>query len=148
MTESQEVAGEQSAPTQDGHEAEQTQRPSLEQGNAEAARWRRQLRDTEGERDALAGRVESMHRSEVARLAGEHLAQGADLLELGEVPLEQLLNEDGDVDAEAVAAAAEALLDLRPGLGHAPVPFPDTGQGSRGGHVAPATTWGDVLRGR
>lgn len=50
--------------------------------NAEAAKYRKQLRAAEAERDALAQRVNAMQTREVERLAAEHLEQSDDLLTL------------------------------------------------------------------
>ena len=44
----------------------------------EAAKYRRQLRDTEAERDTLAGKVEAMQRREVERQVAEHLSNPED----------------------------------------------------------------------
>lgn len=71
--------------------------------NREAAAYRRRLRDTETERDALAGRVEALQRREAERIAGEHLADPTDLWLLDD-DLGALLT-DGDVDLTKVVAA-------------------------------------------
>lgn len=84
-------------------------------GNAEAARYRRQLRDTEAERDALTAKVEAYQRAEIERLAGE-LAQPADLFTIAGVTVADLLGEDGEISAEAVAEKVAELLAERPGL--------------------------------
>lgn len=144
-----ETTAEETEPegTEAGTEPEDTEPPAAS-ANAEAARYRTRLRETEAERDRLAGMVETLQRAEVARLAGEHLAQGADLLEYGMVGLDALLGEDGNVDPDQVGLATATLLSQRPGLGKAPVAKGPTihphhtGSGrGRGG-----TTWGDVLR--
>ena len=63
-----------------------------------------------------------MLRRDVERLAGEQLAQPADLWL--EVPdLNALLGEDAEVDAAKVKAAAAALLAKRPGM-RLPGPLP------------------------
>lgn len=82
-----------------------------ETGNREAAKWRRQLRDTEAERDALAQRVEAMQRAEVERLAGttHRIAEPAALWASG-VTLPDLLGEDGHVDPDKVKTAAENAI--------------------------------------
>ncbi|WP_237071883.1 hypothetical protein [Mycobacterium avium] len=72
------------------------------------------------ERDAALARVEQLQTRELLRLAGEHLAQPADLLALGEVTLAELLDDDGNIDPEAVAEAAAALVESRPGLARNP----------------------------
>lgn len=75
--------------------------------NREAAKWRRQLRETETERDSLRSRVEAMQRAEVERLAGDRLAKPESLWKTEGVALADLLGEDGQVDADKVAAATE-----------------------------------------
>lgn len=96
---------------------EDTERPS----NREA-RYRRQLRDTEAERDTIAGQLEAMRRGEVERLAGQTIAQGSALWATG-IQLEDLLDDSGTVDAAAVADAAKQASET---LGLAP---------HRGNHV-------------
>jgi len=141
------VSDEQTGP-ESGTEPEGSEPPAAS-ANAEAARYRTRLRETEAERDRLAAMVETLQRAEVARLASQHLAQGTDLLEYGMVGLDALIGEDGRVDPDQVGLATATLLAERPGLGKAPVPKgPTLGRhytnmtGSRGG----GPTWGDVLR--
>lgn len=137
----------QDAP-QEQAEAEGGPDTQPEGGNAEAARYRTRLRATEGERDTLAQQVERMQRAEAERLAGERLAQPSDLFDVGGTALADLLTDDGDVDADRVTAAVQALLDARPGLHRdAKVTWPDMGAGQRE-TSAPTKTWGAVLRGR
>lgn len=85
-------------------------------GNREAAKYRRQLRDAQAERDSLQTTVDAHNRSSVERLASAHLAQPSDLFDLGSVDLSDLMDEDGQPDAEAVKEAAESILADRPGL--------------------------------
>lgn len=116
--------------------------------NAEAARYRRRLRDAEAERDALGARVGAMQRREVERLAGDRLSQAGDLFTIGGADLADLLTEEGDVDSTAVTAAVGALLEARPGLALVPPPtWPDMGQGNRGSAVESAS-WRRLLGGR
>ncbi|MDF3307867.1 hypothetical protein P3H15_22855 [Rhodococcus sp. T2V] len=122
-------------------------------GNAEAARYRRQLRDTEAERDALTAKVEAYQRAEVERLAGE-LAMPGDLFTLGGLTVSDLLDENGEVDPETVAAEVAELLESRPGLSaNARIPagpmYRNFGQGAttnngRGGGAS--HSWHDALR--
>src|ERR1700758_3047520 len=60
----------------------------------EAAKYRRRLRETEAERDALRGRVETMQRNEIQRMAADRLADPADLWRDG-AKVSDLLNEGG-----------------------------------------------------
>ena len=117
----------------------------------QAARYRAALREAEGQRDTATARVEQLQRAQVEQLAATALAQGGDLLELGGVQLGDLLDEDGDVDPELVAAAATTLLAGRPGL-RAPTRTADAGRagiGAQGDREAAteAPTWQGVLRG-
>ncbi|EID80804.1 MULTISPECIES: hypothetical protein [Rhodococcus] len=121
-------------------------------GNAEAARYRRQLRDTEAERDALTAKVEAFQRAEVERLAGE-LAQAGDLFDVGGVELADLLDENGEVNTEAVATKIAELLESRPGLSaNARIPsgprYRDFGQGAPryGGGGSSSHSWHAALR--
>lgn len=77
--------------------------------NREAAKWRRQLRETETERDSLRSRVEAMQRAEVERLAGDQLSQPSALWK-SDVALADLIGEDGRVDAEKVTAAVDLAV--------------------------------------
>lgn len=105
--------------------------------NREAAKYRTKLRETEAERDTLAGRLEMMQRAEVARLAGEKLAIGADILDIAGTPLAELLSDEGTVDPDKVTAATDALLESRPNLRRAR--FTGTADGGpRGGPLEPA----------
>jgi hypothetical protein len=76
----------------------------------DAARYRRQLRETEAERDSLRGRVEALQRAEVERLAQQHITKGEALWTAG-ADLTALLREDGTVDPAKVAAAAQTAAD-------------------------------------
>jgi hypothetical protein len=114
--------------------------------NAEAAGYRRRLRETEAERDVLAARVNAWRTAEVDRLAAEHLARGADLLELGGVDVEQLLDDAGMVDVERVGAEVAGLLETRPYLARRRFAG-SADSGVRATPPAPAPTWHDVLGG-
>jgi len=103
-------------------EAEQApeQEPEAETGkepqnaSREAARWRKQLRETETERDNLVGQVEALRRAEVDRLAEGHKIRPEALWASG-VELAALLNDAGTVDAKKVAVAV-GEADERLGL--------------------------------
>lgn len=128
---------------------DEAQRPAGERetGNAEAARYRRQLREAEATRDTLAGRVEAMQRAEVERLAADRLAVPGDLWRFG-VDLSALLTDDGDLDAAAVDAAVDALAADRPHLAPRRPFAPDSfGQGRRG-TAQPDRGWAELLRGQ
>ena len=100
---------------------------------AEAAKYRRRLRETEAERDALAARVEALQRAEVERVAADTLARPEALWAAG-TDLAALLTEDGAVDPEAVA---QAVTDARDRLGLAPAQRTPRADPSQGGHGEP-----------
>ena len=107
----------------------------------EAAKYRRRLRDTEAERDTLAGRVETLQRAEAERLAADVLADPADLWLTG-TDLETVLT-DGMIDADKVTARAAEITGTRPGLAVPPI---DLGQGARGGAGTSPVTWTQALQ--
>lgn len=115
---------------------------------AEAARYRTQLRAAEAQRDALAARVDALHRASVERLAGEHLAVAGDVWSVGGAELADLLDDGGDVDPTRVAALVTDLVAARPGLGRDAGPRRlDLGQGRREA-AAGGASWQGLLQGR
>ncbi len=114
--------------------------------NAEAAKYRTRLRETEVERDGIAERLTSYQRREAERLAAATLSRASDLW-LDGTEVVEMLDDEGQLDPEKVTAAVASVLDGRPQLEAGRVrPRPDRAQG---GTVAPqAPGWGDVLRGR
>ena len=82
----------------------------------EAATYRRRLRETETERDALREQLDRLQTAEV-----ERLAEGAGLAVAGDVwlhgaSLQTLRNDAGDIDPETVTGVVEAIVKDRPGL--------------------------------
>lgn len=100
--------------------------------NAEAARYRSRLRETETERDTLQARLETMQRAEVERLAARLVEPSA--IWAGGVTLADLLDDDGNLDpAKATAAIDQATSRL--GLAVKPTtPRPDPAQGGGVSH--------------
>lgn len=80
-------------------------------GNKEAAKYRRQLREAEAERDTLTERVAALQRAEAERIAGEKIAQPSALWASG-VTLDTLLDADGNVDAGKVREATDAATSV------------------------------------
>ncbi|WP_052466539.1 hypothetical protein [Mobilicoccus massiliensis] len=120
--------------------------------DSEAATRRRQLRAAEeqnaavtAERDRLAARLEHMQRAEAERIASSRLAIGKDLWDVGDVDLDDVLDDNGDVDPALVETAVAALIETRPGLATPPPRYPDMGAGRRGATTS-APTWADVMR--
>ncbi len=84
----------------------------------EAAKWRKQLREVEAERDSLVGKVEALQRAQVDAAAAVHGIKPQALWAAG-AQLADLVGDDGTPDQEkiaaAVAAAREQLgIDERP----------------------------------
>jgi hypothetical protein len=99
----------------------------------EAASHRVKARDALAERDALAARVETYQRREVERLASAQLAQGSDVFL--DVELAAFLDDEGEVSADLVTAAATAAAAKRPGLA---APRPSFDGGVRGPATHPS----------
>lgn len=93
------------AETQQDADTDTTNTPEP-QSNREA-RYRRQLRDTEAERDRLAARVEALQRAEVERLAAKTI-QKPSAIWAAQTQLADLLDDDGAVDPQKVTKAASA----------------------------------------
>ncbi|QWS34044.1 hypothetical protein [Curtobacterium aetherium] len=113
-------------------------------GNAEAAKYRNQLRDVTTERDALAASLTAARKTMVEGIAGKSLEKPESLW-ASDTKLEDLLDEDGNVDSEKVTAAATKAADEL-GLRKAPTgPIvrragnePSVGAGLTGGGFAGA----------
>lgn len=144
-TESTEPATEPETTEPDGSTEAEPERGKG--GNAEAARYRIQLRTAEAERDALTATVTRLQTAAAERVAGEWLAAPADLWAFGG-SLADLLDDHGDVDPDRVAGQVAALLDQRPGLAKgARVPVVELGQGTRQS-TAGGASWQGLLQGR
>lgn len=91
----------------------------------EAARYRRQLRAAESERDALAEQVTALRRAAVEDRVKAQKVPVEGFWASG-VQLEDMLNADGQLDDEAIKAAADkAVVELgleRVGVHMRPVP--------------------------
>jgi hypothetical protein len=85
----------------------------LAAARAEAATYRRKLRDAEAQLEALRARVDGIARSEVEALAADTLRSPADLWLTG-TELADLLADDGNPDPDKVRTAVEAVLSERP----------------------------------
>ena len=128
----------------------------------EAARYRRRLRDTEVERDLLREQLSTMHdrltahdEREVRQMATAVLADPSDLYMLGGLhQSEPPLDDDGNLDVDAVQAAIDALATGRPELTRdgaaratrVPKGPPARGQGTRLPVGYTGSSWDDVLR--
>lgn len=114
----------------------------------EAAKHRTRAKEAEVERDKLAERLQAAHRTEVKRLAAEHLADGADIFRDGEVEFDSLLSDEGDVDPAKVTAAAEGVVERSPHWAKRPTPRGgvDGGKGTAPAEDA-APSFGEALKG-
>lgn len=105
----------------DEHEPAQTdtsEEPQLDaaveaEPNNEAAKYRRQLRTVEGERDTLRDRLDARDRADVERMVQHRLTDPSDIWR-GDVTLEQLRGEGGELDPALVDAAAKAVTAQHP----------------------------------
>lgn len=113
--------GEQQTP--DPTPAEETpEEPQHKRPEHEAAKYRRQLRETEAERDALAARLATWEREIVQAAAASYLERPETLWTLG-YTLESVRNDEGDIDPERVRAVC-AEAQEKYGLRGAPVAQP------------------------
>lgn len=116
-------------------------------GNSEAAKYRRQLRDAEAQRDTLAAAVEALQRGVVEDLAARAgITKPASLWNAENFTLAELLGDDNRPDVDKVAAAvklaAESLgLRVRAGL----PPAPNSGRGDAQPKQA---SWSEFLKKR
>jgi hypothetical protein len=106
----------------------------------DAARYRRQLRDTEAERDTLAGQLDAMRRAQVADAARAAGVAADAVWASGRTPAD-LIDDTGVIDPGKLA---EALNDARSTFGEVLPSFPSTdGQGNTGDGVHAAKPAGD-----
>ncbi|MCV7150681.1 hypothetical protein [Mycolicibacterium pyrenivorans] len=149
MTEQNPVSPEQSDPDGQTATPQGGSTADAENGNEKPMpreqRYRLQLREAEGQRDALQARVDAMNRREVERLAADGMSHPADLFSLSGNDLADYLTEDGDVDAEKVAADVAAILAERPGL-RKMTPGYDPSQGLGGRPPKGSPSFGDLLK--
>lgn len=114
------------------------------------ASLRGRLRDTEGERDTLAGAVSGYQENALNDLATQAGAAPTALDDLrGHLPLDQLMGEDGNLDTEKVSEALATLKGARPHLFIQSGATVASGVGSftSGDDTTATPTWGDVIGG-
>lgn len=112
MTEETVTPEAQAPETDDAPEPEIEEQP-IGKGNREAAKYRRQLRDAEAERDSL--------KVSIAQARGKILEQTLDqrfysVLKLSGRDLNTLFTEDGDLDEDALQTAGDELDKEYPGM--------------------------------
>ncbi|AZZ81684.1 hypothetical protein C5O27_11880 [Gordonia alkanivorans] len=101
------TATETDTPTTEGTEPEVE---SPEPQSKREARYRVQLRETEAERDSLAGLLETLQRTEAERLAADVIHK-PDALWAADINLTDLLDDTGLVSPDKVKAAAHAAKE-------------------------------------
>lgn len=115
-------------------------------GNAEAAKYRRQLRDTETERDALSGTVEALRRQLVAGAMPPMSKLSADALWNTGRNAAEFFGEDGQLDANELAAAVQEAHQAL-GVHFGPDPVPGAGGGHSGSSVTrQEVSWADAIK--
>lgn len=146
-TEPSQQAVDSAAPTTDDAEQDaEGEDPAKAALRREAARYRRELRGVETERDSLRDRLTALQRTEVERLATtdrDALARADDLWLAG-TDLADLLDEDGQVDPDKVRQTVATITADRPHWrSTGPVPSFDGGV-----RAAPASSpsWAEALR--
>lgn len=145
-SETTETDVEQDATATPATDATETE-PTAEEGrkgNPEAAKWRTKFRDAEAQVAALSQRVTDLQRAEIVRQA-----TGAGLLIDGDDvfrdrQLADLLDDDGNVDADLVAEAVAAVRESKPHLGK-PYLDGDVGIGTKA--ASKPLSWADVIGG-
>lgn len=108
------------------------------------ARYRVERNEARVALASATARIEAFQTREIERLAGEHLSAPGDLLTLSGRALADFVDENGDIDAEAVEEAAREVLDSRPGL-RKPAQAIDRSQG-RGGTERSMPSWDALLQ--
>jgi hypothetical protein len=113
-----------------------------EPGTNREARYRKQLRETETERDTLRERVAAFQRSEAERLS--NLEKPAALWATG-LEVSEVLTEDGQIDPAKVAAAAQLAHEQLGASRPVRVPSANPAQGASA--VVPVDNWKAAFKG-
>ena len=115
--------------------------------NAEAGRYRRQLRAAERERDTLAERVTAYQRRECEAAVADLRHEPADIWEIGKAELAQFYSDDGALRDDELRAAAGALIEQRPRLAKSEAETPQPRNWGQYGAISPAQppSWGAVI---
>ncbi|RSN50853.1 hypothetical protein [Actinomadura sp. WAC 06369] len=139
------TAPEETPAVEGEQEAEESEQGG--KGNREAAKYRRQLREVEGERDQLRERVEALQRQTVDRIIEtDYRGKAAGLWESG-VTVADLLDDNGDVDPGKVADAWRGTVEK---FGLNPLMFdgayvPQEGR-TPTNTAKPGSTWAELFR--
>lgn len=126
---------------QDGHD-ETTPSDDGGKAGADAARYRRRLRDVESERDDLAARMTALRKQVAEDASG--LTRPSALWAAG-TDADALFTDDGTLNRDALTQAVNAASEQL-GLTHAPrTPKPDPSQGGVQDVSAGADPWADAF---
>ena len=113
----------------------------------EAAKYRKQLRDTEAERDTLRATVDALQRSMIeTHIRSHHSVEPTGVIASAE-DLNAFLNEDGTIDAEKTAVFVGTAVD-KLGLKRYPkTPAVDPLQGRPVENIKMMPGWESLLQG-
>ncbi len=129
-------------------QADEAQQPEPEDtgesSNSEAARYRRRLRETEAERDALRTRVESYQRADVERRISDALETPADVWLTG-VQLSDVCDENGEIDEHELDQVVLAVTTEHPAWRKRERLGIDPDQGKKSEHYR-SPSWTGLLR--
>lgn len=118
----EEVPAEE-VPEQPEHPESEDEPDESTKAGREAAKYRRRLRETEAERNALTERVDSLRRSVAEQIAATSGMSKPEALWIGDVAVEDMLDADGNVDRDRVLAACDDVA-ARFGIRRRPRPNP------------------------
>ncbi|WP_301130116.1 hypothetical protein [Streptomyces cacaoi] len=115
--------------------------------NKEAAKYRVKLRETEAKLAAAEERVMALMKRAAEAHVKDKLSVPADLWDVGKANIADLLDDNGDLDTDALDDLVGDILSARPGLG--PVRWGDVGvSGQRGSDDSSSPSWADALKRR
>lgn len=115
--------------------------------NKEAARYRVKLRETEAKLEAAEARVTTLMKRAAESHVADKLSVPSDLWDVGKANIADLLDDNGDLDTDALDDLVGEMLSARPGLG--PVRWGDVGvSGQRGSDDSSSPSWADALKRR
>ena len=126
-------------------EVEDTEGEGGSKAGREAAKYRRQLREVEAERDGLRGQIAAARDALLAETLSQKIGIGTDprypkdvkldvwddLFSVGGIDKAAMFDGDGNLDREALTTALRVTHESRPNLfGPSGIPLPDYSQGA------------------
>lgn len=112
----------------------------------EAAKYRKQLRETEAERDTLTGTVETLQRQLIAQNMPRANKMTAEALWTAGYQASEFFTETGEIDAAKLEASTRAVHE-RFGVPFRNVdPVPGSGQRDPDGMNWDGPSWGDAIK--